>query len=141
MTQLLPSRAMNRVMSRVTPMLPGVGAMLNYTRNRVYVFDWVGQYYSLYSQETGTWTQVHPLTDWGASLGPAWNIPFLGEGVGAALQVYAENFFPDPATGQIAPGKDYFQVLFNDDGSEVAIYHGKYGFTPKYEIVRKVEGS
>jgi len=123
----------------VTSGEPGVGAVLNYTTssrvNRAIHFDRAGQHWVIHNVADGTWGSVNALTTWGSSIGPEWNIPFLGEGVGVALQVYAENFLPDPRTGVLAPGKSYYQVLFNHSGTKLSVYHSNTGFSPVYDMV------
>jgi len=123
----------------VTSGEPGLGAVLNYITNgkfnRAIHFDRAGQHWVIHNVADGTWSSVNSLTTWGSSIGPEWNIPFLGEGVGVGLQVYAENFLPDPRTGVLAPGKSYYQVLFNHDGTRLSVYHSSTGFSPVYDMV------
>ena len=115
---------------------PGVGAVLKYTgTNRAIHFDRTGQRWAIDNSGAGTWGKTNALTGWGGNLGPEWNIPFLGEGVGAGLQVYAENFMADPRTGVLIPGKSFYQVLFNFGGTKVSIYHANTGFSPVYDMV------
>ena len=120
--------------------VPGLGAALHYSdNNRAIHFDRAGQHWVVHTVSNGSWGAVAPLTAWGASIGPEWNIPFLGDGVGAALQVYAENFLADPRTDFLIPGKSHHQVLFNHDGTKVSIYTGSTGFSPVYDMVTPKE--
>jgi len=112
---------------------PGVGAAMMYSEDRTIHFDKEGQHYVSFTSAAAV-QHVYTLAEWGGDLGPEWNVPFLGDGVGVALQVYTDNFLQSPKTGIILPGKGYHQVLFNKDGTRVAIYTGATGFSPVYSL-------
>ncbi len=112
---------------------PGVGSASIYTNGRTYHFDRRGLRYTLYnSANGGSFGAPSGLEEWGGNLGPQYNIPFLEEGVGAALQLKVDLGFYDGTTGS----KDYAQILFSKDGKSFSIYHGgtNRGFTPVYQI-------
>ncbi len=114
---------------------PGVGACLNYSKDRIIMFDKDGQFWVLYNTSTGVFADVNPINTWGASNGPEWSIPFQGDGVGVALQVKTKNFIPNPHTGVVPDEIALLEVLFNHDGTKAAVYGGGVGFSPVYDLV------
>lgn len=104
-----------------------VGAALFYTGGRSIHFNSLGTKWAVYNPTVGggTFGPVSSLEDWG---GNVFFIPFPS--VGAALQVRTNEQIFDGLTGY-----QYYQILFNKDGTRFAIYHGQKGFTDVYDLV------
>jgi len=116
--------------------IPGLGAACNWVdQNRAVYFDRTGQYYVKETISDNSFTGIAPLTSWGEDKGPQWSMPFIGSGVGVAVQVYTDIFMPTVSTGIVPPGKENHQVFFNQEGTKVAIYTGNAGFSPVYSLV------
>ena len=114
----------------------GVGSSLYYTNGRSIHFDSRGQRWVVYNPANGgSFGTSTGLEDWGGNQGPEFNIPFLGDGVGPALQLKVDMDFYNNA-GAPPSGEDWAQILFSKDGKSFSIYHGhpSRGFTPTYRI-------